>query len=74
MMTSEDSDLMAEDTITELLSTNQDLLDKQIKRKTIEDFIALCRKQRKNKRFMAMLTALCSVNGEAVASKQNDIC
>ena len=69
MSTNEDNDFGVEQTITELLTNNKELLDKQITKKNIENFIYQCKNQKKSERFINLLLALCSVDGEAVASK-----
>jgi len=74
MVTTEHSDFLAESTITELLTDNKDLLDKQINKQIISNFIEQCKYQKKNERFLNLLSALCSCNGEAIASNQDDIC
>jgi hypothetical protein len=74
MITSEENNFMAESTITELLTNNKVLLDKQITRETIKNFIDLCKYQKKNERFLNLLAALCSCNGDAITSNQDDIC
>lgn len=68
-----DSTINAENTIAVLVSNNRTLLEKQITSGTIQKFINLCKEQRKDERFVLLLTALCSCMDEAISSNQNDI-
>ena len=74
MMTSDENSLNAEDTITELLTNNKQLLDKQITTDTIENIIQNCSDNQKNERYLNLMFSICSCNGEAIASNQDDIC
>jgi len=74
MTATEENNFRAEATITELLKNNRVLLDKQITKDTIVNFIELCKLQVKNERFLNLLATLCSCNGEAVNSTQDDTC
>lgn len=74
MTANEQNNFKAESTITELLKNNKVLLDKQITRETIQNFFDLCKYQKKNEKFLNLLATLCSCNGDAVASNQDDIC
>ena len=56
-----------------MLSNNKILLEKQVKASTIEHFVGLCVSNPKHERYMKLLTALCSCNGEAVPANQNAI-
>jgi len=73
MSTKQENNIRAEATIAELVSNNRVLLEKQIKKKTIEDFVDLCVEQQKHERFIILLTALCSCQGEAVITNQDHI-
>jgi len=73
-MTSDDNSLNAEDTITELLANNKQLLDRQITTDTIENIIQNCSDNQKNERYLNLMFSICSCNGEAIASNQDDIC
>jgi hypothetical protein len=68
MTANEQNNLKAENTITELLKNNEVLLDKQITKETIDNFVELCKGQIKNERFLNLLATLCSCNGQAVNS------
>jgi len=68
MVTSEENNLQAESTITELLTDNKPLLDKQINTTTIRKIIQNCASNKKNERSLNLLSALCQCNGEAIAS------
>lgn len=74
MTATEQNNFRAERTITELLKNNEVLLDKQITKETIINFVELCKGQTKNERFLNLLATLCSCNGEAVNSNQDDTC
>jgi inositol 1,4,5-triphosphate receptor type 1 len=74
MTATEQNNFRAESTITELLKNNEVLLDKQITKETIVNFVELCKGQMKNERFLNLLATLCSCNGEAVNSNQDDTC
>ena len=65
---------MAETTITELVTNNRTQLDKQINRTTIQNIIKICSDNEKNKRFIDLLSELCSCNGFAIPSNQDDVC
>lgn len=72
-MASAETNIKAENTIAVLVSNNRTLLEKQITKDTIEKFISLCKEQKKDERFVLLLTALCSCMDEAILSNQNDI-
>mmetsp|Transcript_11845 Transcript_11845/g.18234 ORF Transcript_11845/g.18234 Transcript_11845/m.18234 type:complete len:401 (-) Transcript_11845:5665-6867(-) len=74
MMTTDKNNLMAEGTITEILDNNKQLLDKQINDTVIRNIVDNCASSSKNMRFLNLLSALCSCNGEAIGSNQDDIC
>lgn len=74
MITTEANDFGAERLISELLTNNKQLLDTGIERKTIKDLIELCVQKPKHERFLNLLSGLCSCNGDAVQSNQDDIC
>ena len=74
MTATEQNNFRAESTITELLKNNEVLLDKQITKETIINFVELCKGQMKNERFLNLLATLCSCNGQAVNSNQDDTC
>ena len=73
MQNSDEKTFRTEHTITEILSNNKKLLDKQITREIIEHFVDLFKSQKKNERFLTLLSALCYCNEDAVASNQNNI-
>lgn len=74
MMTTDKNNLMAEATTNEILLNNKKLLDKQINETVIRNIIENCAKSMKNERFLNLLSALCSCNGEAISSNQDNIC
>lgn len=74
MQTADDNDIKAESTITELISNNKKLLEEQISEETIIKFINLCKAQKRHRRFIDLLTALCSSLGHAIPSNQALIC
>lgn len=74
MSTQEENDINSEATITELLNNNKTLLDKQINTATIRNIVKICSDSQKNDRFIVLLSSLCSCNGEAILSNQDDIC
>jgi hypothetical protein len=74
MMTTDKNNLFAEETTNEILNNNKLLLDKQINTQVIRNIIENCAKSKKNKRFLNLLSSLCSCNDEAISSNQDDIC
>ena len=74
MMTTDQNNLLAEETTNEILSNNKTLLDKQINTQVIRNIIENCSKTKKNKRFLNLLSSLCSCNDDAISSNQDDIC
>ena len=72
-MKSSGQNIKAEATIAVLVSNNKMLLEKQITKETIENFINLCKKQEKDERFVLLLVALCSCLDEAIISNQNNV-
>ena len=50
------------------------MLDKQINTTVIKNIVENCAKSSKNERFLKLLSALCSCNGEAITTNQDDIC
>jgi hypothetical protein len=74
MTANEQNNFKAEATLTELLKDNEVLLDKQITKETIINFVDLVKGQTKNERFLNLLATLCSCNREAVNSNQDDTC
>ena len=65
---------MADATTSEILQNNKTLLDKQINTTVIKNIVENCAKSSKNERFLKLLSALCSCNGEAITTNQDDIC
>lgn len=60
--------MFAQDTVTELLTDNQKLLEKQINTETIQDIVQNCSDNPKNQKFINLLCALCDCNNEAILS------
>lgn len=71
--TGEHTNISAEPTITAILNNNKKLLDKQIDRTTIANIIELCKVQKKNERFLNLLSSLCQCQDDAVVNNQNNI-
>ena len=57
---------MAEATIEAIITNNKKLLDIQIGEKIVKNLIRECKSQKKNERFMNLLSALCICQNDAV--------
>ena len=73
-MTTDANNLYAEETTNEILHNNKLLLDKQITPQVIKNIVENCCKSKKNKRFLNLLSSLCSCNNDAIPTNQDDIC
>ncbi len=65
---------MSEFTVSEILTNNRQLLDKQINMQVIENIVKICSDSQKNDRFINLVSALCQCNDEAIGSNQDDVC
>lgn len=74
MMTTDENNLFAEDTIEEILRNNRQLLDKQINMSVIKNIVDNLASAQKNERFLSLLCQLCCCNDEAVGSNQDNCC
>jgi hypothetical protein len=68
-----EKDFLAESTVTIMLKNNRRLLEKQIRPAIIEKFVELCKEKGRHERYMKILSALCSCNGEPITANQNVI-
>ena len=73
LQTGEDNNIFAEPAISDILTNNKKLMDKQITKRTIERIIDLCLEQTNNERFLNLLGSLCICEGNAVVNNQNNI-
>ena len=65
--------LHPEDTLTEILSDNRRLLERQLRPRLIHKFVNLLRKGRDEK-YAKLITTLCTCQGNAITRNQNTIC
>ena len=71
--TSSNNDLFAESTLTSLLTDNKTLLSEAISEKTITLFVNLMNQQDVDDRYIRILIALCTCQGEPIPSNQEGI-
>jgi hypothetical protein len=70
---SDPDDSNAEETLTEIISDNKWIVEKQIKPHMIEKFVSLCKDNVRHEKYMNLLSSLCMCNGQAVTRNQNII-
>lgn len=71
MITNQNNDLSVQATIQELIFKNKKLLDNQINESTIEKIVVTCSENKKDARFLELLSSLCQCDGEACAENQD---
>lgn len=72
MITTAQNDLKVSDTIQELITKNKSLLD-TITESTIRKIIETCSKNKKDERFLQLLSSLCQCEGQAIAGSQDSV-
>ena len=73
MKSTSKSDIFAEATLTELIDNNRMVLENKIKKQTIKTFISLLFNNEAHEKYVKLLRALCTCNGEAMINNQADI-
>ena len=67
------NDINAEPTLTELIDNNRKILESKIKKETIAKFMNILDEKGADERFINLLRALCTCDGEAMMANQAEI-
>ena len=67
------NDINAEPTLTELIDNNRKILESKIKKETIAKFMNILDEKGADERFINLLRALCTCDGEAMMANQSEI-
>ena len=71
-MTTDDTDIGAEETLTELIDNNRRILETKITTQTIRSFIEMLRDEKSDK-YVKMVYALCVCEGQPMIFNQAEV-
>lgn len=73
MLSTSENNICADSTLTELIDNNKRILESKIKKETIEDFIDLLCNQELNHKYVKLLRAITTCDGNAMIGNQKVI-
>ena len=73
MLTNNENNIYADTTLIELIDNNRRILEAKIKSETIEDFIELLMNQELHEKYVKLLSALTTCDGQAMVTNQQEI-